>query len=130
MPLDLEWVRAIDRAGWGDRRDKLLRVTYRRGAMVSSSGGFLCRQRWESGEQIGPWGCLIESQAGGLLDAALAAAPGRVFLDVPAGNHTAAKLLSSRGFHVKGRTALMFLGAPPPYQPSHIYALGSMGSMG
>jgi len=129
-PLDLEWVRAIDRAGWGDRRDPLLQVTCGRGALVNTSGGFLCRQPWESGVQIGPWGCIIDAQAEELFDGALAASAGRVFLDVPAGNHAAGRLLKDRGFRVKGRTALMYLGAPPPYQPGNIYALGSMGSMG
>ncbi|UFS70281.1 GNAT family N-acetyltransferase [Geomonas sp. RF6] len=129
-PLDLEWLRAIDRAGWGDRRDRLLQLASSRGALLSTSGAFLCKQRWGSGVQIGPWGCVIPAQAPSLLDAALGAAQGRVFLDVPAGNHAAAQLLSSRGFSVKGQTALMYLGAPPPYQPGNIFALGSMGSMG
>jgi len=130
VPLDLESVREVDRAGWGERRDSLLRTTCGRGELYSSSGGFLCRQQWEDGTQIGPWGCLIGSQAGRLLDEALAGDGRRVFLDVPAGNLAVAALLVKRGFAVKGSSTLMYLGAEPQYRPGHVFALASMGSMG
>ena len=130
VSLDLESVREIDSAGWGDRRDSLLRVTCGRGRLYSSSGGFLCCQQWEDGTQIGPWGCLIGGQAEQLLDQALAGAGERVFLDVPAGNHAAAALLTERNFAIKGSNVLMYLGAEPPYQPEKVFALASMGSMG
>jgi ribosomal protein S18 acetylase RimI-like enzyme len=65
-----------------------------------------------------------------LLDRVLIGGEGDLFLDVPAGNLAAAALLKSRGFTVKGKSALMYLGARPLYLPGNIYALASMGSMG
>ena len=130
VPFDMESVREFDRAGWGDWRKSLLKVTCGRGRLYGSWGGFLCCQQWEDGMQIGPWGCLLESPAGQLLDQALAGAGGRVFLDIPAGNSAAATLLKNKGFAVKGSSLLMYLGIEPRYQPENIYALASMGSMG
>ena len=128
--VDIDPVREMDRAGWGERRESLLNATCGRGLLYSSPGGFLCCQDWEDGTQIGPWGCLTPSQAGQLLDEALAGARQRVFLDVPAGNHAAAALLVKNGFEIKGSSALMYLGAEPLYQPQYIFSLASMGSMG
>ena len=130
VPLEIESVREMDRAGWGERRDALLQTTCGRGRLHASSGGFVCCQPWEEGVQIGPWGCLIGSQAGELLDQALAGAGQRVFLDVPAGNRQAAALLEERGFAVAGTNTLMYLGGEPSYQPGKVFALASMGSMG
>jgi ribosomal protein S18 acetylase RimI-like enzyme len=130
VPLDLESIQAVDRVGWGERRDSLLRLTCDRGRLYGSSGGFLCCQAWEDGTQIGPWGCLIGAQAEQLLEQALSGAGRRVFLDVPAGNHAAAALLNRHGFAIKGSSLLMYLGAEPLYQPSKVFALASMGSMG
>ena len=129
-PFDLESVRAIDRVGWGDRRETLLLETCGRGLTHLSSGGFICCQDWSIGTQIGPWGCLIGNQAGLLLDQALTGGEGGLFLDVPAGNFAAAELLSRRGFCVTGSNLLMYLGDRPLYHPGSIYALASMGSMG
>ena len=129
-PLDLDSVRAIDRVGWGDRRETLLQETCGRGLLRASSGGFICCQQWSVGTQIGPWSCLIGTQAAQLFDQVLTKGDDEVFLDVPAGNFAAAALLSQRGFTVKGSTLLMYLGDHPLYQPGTIYALASMGSMG
>jgi len=129
-PLDFALVREVDRGGWGDRRDTLLRLTCARGRLYSSSGGFVCCQQWENGTQIGPWGCLISSQAPQLFDQALSGSGEHVFLDVPAGNHTATALLEERGFSIKGSNLLMYLGADPSYKPGNVFALASMGSMG
>lgn len=128
--VNLESVRVVDRAGWGDKRDSLLEVTCGRGEIYSSSGGYICCQPWKNGVQIGPWGCLIQPQAEQLLDQALAGAGQRVFLDVPAGNHAAVALLLERGFTVKGSNILMYLGAAPLYRAEKVFALASMGSMG
>jgi GNAT superfamily N-acetyltransferase len=129
-PLEIESVRAIDRVGWGERRETLLRVTCGRGRILTSSGGFICCQESGHSTQIGPWGCLIGTQAGQLFDQLLTEGDGEVFLDVPAGNFAATELLRQRGFSVKGSTVLMYLGDHPLYQPGTIYALASMGSMG
>lgn len=128
--LDIESVRAVDRVGWGDRRETLLQVTCARGRLHTSSGGFICGQEWDGELQVGPWGCLIGSQAGQLWDQLLVDGDGETFLDVPAGNFSASELLAARGFRVKGSAQLMYLGHHPLYQPGSIYALASMGSMG
>lgn len=128
--LSMESVRAVDREGWGDRREALLRASCGLGALHASSGGFLCCQQRQFGIQIGPWGCVMENQASQLLDHALAAGDESVFLDVPAGNLAAASLLVRRGFCVTGSNLLMYLGEEPRYRPGNIYALASMGSLG
>jgi ribosomal protein S18 acetylase RimI-like enzyme len=128
--VDLEAIRAVDRVGWGDRRQTLLEVTCCRGKLHTSSAGFICAQDHEFGTQIGPWGCLIGAQAGQLLDRVLGHGTDDIFLDVPAGNFQARELLEPRGFRVTGSTLLMYLGDRPLYQPGSIYALASMGSMG
>lgn len=128
--LDLELAQAVDRQGWGERRDSVLRAACSRGSFFSSPAGFICCQRWEDGTQIGPWGCLVEAQARPLLDQALSGVKGRVFLDVPASNRAATALLEQRGFSVQGRTTLMYLGSKPLYQQGKVFALASMGSMG
>jgi ribosomal protein S18 acetylase RimI-like enzyme len=130
VEMDLESLRVVDGAGWGDRRDSLLEVTCRRGRIYSSPGGYICCQPWQNGLQIGPWGCLIPPQAEQLLDQALSGAGKKVFLDVPAGNQTAIALLLEKGFEVKGSSTLMYLGADPSYQADKVFALASMGSMG
>ncbi|BCO11262.1 GCN5-related N-acetyltransferase [Citrifermentans bremense] len=127
---DFELVKAVDREGWGERRDSLLVATCSRGSLFSSSAGFICCQPWEDGTQIGPWGCLVASQAWPLLDQALSGVKGRVFLDVPASNLAASALLGQSGFFVKGRSTLMHLGTEPRYHPGKVFALASMGSMG
>lgn len=128
--LDREAVRGIDRVGWGDKRDLLLKISLDQGGLFTSSGGFLCCRRWKNGVQLGPWGCLIPSQAAPLLDKAITKGKEKIFLDVPAGNYAATSLLKEKGFEVRGTNLLMYLGAEPQYQPGSIYALASMGSMG
>ena len=112
------------------RSETLLLETCGSGHLRTSSGGFICCRQSSGGTQIGPWGCLIGTQAGDLFDQVLTLGTDNVFLDVPAGNFAAASLLSQRGFSIKGSTLLMYLGDLPLYQPGSIYALASMGSMG
>jgi hypothetical protein len=127
---DLQTMRAVDRAGWGDRRDGLLDVTIARGWSYCGEHSFLCCQPWEEGTQIGPWGALRDTQAELLLDRALDRMSGPVFLDVPAGNLAAAAMLTKRKFSIAGSNTLMYLGAQPSYDNKRIFALASMGSMG
>uniref|UniRef100_C6E991 GCN5-related N-acetyltransferase n=1 Tax=Geobacter sp. (strain M21) TaxID=443144 RepID=C6E991_GEOSM len=127
---DLQTMREVDRAGWGDRRDGLLDVTIGRGWSYCGEHSFLCCQPWEEGTQIGPWGALMETQAELLLERALDRMAGPVFLDVPAGNLAAAAMLTKRKFSIAGSNTLMYLGAQPSYDNKRIFALASMGSMG
>ena len=129
-PVRIDAIRAIDRVGWGDRREALLLASCGRGRLHTTSGGFLCHQQWSIGTQIGPWGCLLGPQAGQLLDQVFSEGDETVFLDVPSGNFGAAALLIERNFTVTGSTLLMYYGETPLYQPGNIYALASMGSMG
>lgn len=128
--FEYEVIRQVDRAGWGDRRRALLEITCSRGRTYSGKHSFLCCQPWEEGTQLGPWGSLSASEAEPLLDLALADCSGRVFLDVPAANLTAAGLLARRGFTICGHNTLMYLGAPPGFDAGKVFALASMGSMG
>ncbi|MBJ6726259.1 GNAT family N-acetyltransferase [Geomesophilobacter sediminis] len=123
-------MREIDRVGWGDKRDLILKLSLNRGTLFTTSAGYLCCQSWKNGIQVGPWGCLVGPQAGPLLDQAIGEGREQVFLDVPARNHTAAHLLQEKGFEVRGTNLLMYLGAEPEYRPETIFALASMGSMG
>ena len=130
VPFDSPAVGELDRTGWGDRRESLLRVVCGRAQLYRSAAAFLCRQPSPDGMQVGPWSSLLDEQALQLFDDALAGAGERVFLDVPVGNGSAAALLGDRGFTVKGSSTLMYLGKAPLYRPQHIFALASMGSMG
>ncbi|WP_224982345.1 GNAT family N-acetyltransferase [Geomonas agri] len=127
---DPEMLRHVDSAGWGDSRDSLLTITSGRGHVICGNYSFVCIQHWPQGTQLGPWGALLEGQAAPLLGLALAAAGKSVFLDVPAGNVTAAALLTRNGFSIRGGNTLMYLGAKPKYVPQKVFALASMGSMG
>jgi len=123
---------ALDRAGWGDDRAKIIAEARTRGNVIARDGGFLISQPGAEGVQLGPWGADGPETAGALLDIARARAGEgtRLFLDVPARNVDAAPLLLSRRFALRGSALLMFLGDKPAYEPGRIYALASMGSMG
>lgn len=123
---------ALDEAGWGDRREDLLRATINRGSTSLLPGGFLVRQRWENAFQIGPWGSLNPEVAIELLEQSISPTEGglQIFLDVPAGNSNASNVLYGAGFSIQSSTTLMYRGEKPDYAPESIYALASMGSMG
>lgn len=123
---------AVDMAGWGDMRSVILEEVANRGTTLACNGGFLMSQPCGDALQIGPWGVAGRETAAWLFARALAQAPAgtRVFLDVPVRNVAAASLLHAAEFTIRGSTALMYLGERPAYNPTHIYALASMGSMG
>ncbi len=123
---------AIDQAGWGDARETILSQTRERGTLAAFDGGFLISQPLAIGVQLGPWGVTEQRTAVQLLDTAQtrAGSATALFLDVPAHNVDAARLLYSRGFNIGGSALLMYLGEKPAYDPSRIYALATMGSMG
>jgi GNAT superfamily N-acetyltransferase len=123
---------AMDRAGWGDDRQALLAAVVTRGSLLCGADGFLVVQRCGSGFQFGPWSCRDKEEASVLLGRALESVGGGlpVFVDVPERNMAAAALLGAAGFSIRGRTVLMYAGMEPAYDPSRIFALASMGSMG
>jgi len=123
---------AMDHSGWGDMRECLFTELLERGTVTVKSGGFLIGQPCNGSMQLGPWGALGRNTAIELLDCArIRAGEGtRVFLDAPVRNIDAAEILHSRGFVLGGSALLMYLGEKPAYDPTRIYALASMGSMG
>lgn len=129
---DLAAVKAIDRAGWGDYRDAIFPPLDGKGELFSASDGFLCRNSYDGGVQLGPWGCLTPETARRLLEQALHSAgeAAATFLDMPGNNREGAKLLSLSGFGIAGNTLLMYRGKRPAYRPELIYGLASMGSFG
>jgi ribosomal protein S18 acetylase RimI-like enzyme len=128
VPIQPGW-QQIDYLGWGDVRNELLDHAVTNGTAAGTEQGFLVLQYLGSSQQIGPFGALSSSTAEQLLEAALPEI-GRVLLDVPASNRSAAKLLTSNGFTVRSEVDLMYAGQPPAYHPEHIFGLASMGSMG
>lgn len=128
--IDEESLWAVDQAGWGERREALLKAVLKRGPLYSVPGGFLCCQKWERAIQLGPWSCQSRVEARQLLDDALTDGYEKVFLDVPAANLTAGSLLVQRGLKLAGSTLLMYYGRPPAYRPTSIFALATMGSSG
>lgn len=129
--MPLEGMVALDRQGWDDRREALLAAVAERGTLLAGDGGFLVVQPCGDGVQIGPWcggnGCATALLAGAR---AVAGSAGRVVLDTPARNVSAAALLNAAGFSVAGRTSLMCVGRSPAYDPSTLFSLASLGSMG
>jgi ribosomal protein S18 acetylase RimI-like enzyme len=123
---------AMDHSGWGDMRESILTEFLEQGTVMVCNGGFLIGQPAEGCMQLGPWGAVGRHTAKQLLDAArIRAGDGtRIFLDAPVRNVDAAVLLHSRGFTLGGSALLMYLGEKPAYDPTRIYALASMGSMG
>ncbi len=130
--LSLAEMIAVDRAGWGDARKSIIAEIVEFGIVTAFDGGFLICQPGAAGMQLGPWGAGCRETASLLLDSARrrAGADVRLYLDVPESNDDAARLLRGRGFTERGESLLMYLGERPAYNPRHIYALASMGSMG
>lgn len=123
---------ALDEAGWGDSRETLLRATIDRGSVSLLPEGFMIQQGGENTVMIGPWGSSNPESATKLLEQRLLPEEhgSQIFLDVPAKNLTASKMLLKKGFTVQSSTTLMYRGETPDYAPEYIYALASMGSMG
>ncbi len=122
----------MDKAGWGDRREALLRATVARGSVSLLLDGFLVCQESENAVQIGPWGSYSSEAAANLLEKCFIPTENGtgIFLDVPSGNRHASQLLRRAGFTVRSSTTLLYRGKKPDYTPARIYALASMGSMG
>lgn len=123
---------ALDEAGWGDKRETLLRATVDRGSVSLLPEGFMVHQGGESAAMIGPWGSSNPESAAKLLGQRIVPEKdgSLIFLDVPAKNREASKLLLKTGFTVQSSTTLMYRGKKPDYAPEYIFALASMGSMG
>jgi ribosomal protein S18 acetylase RimI-like enzyme len=122
----------LDHLGWDDQRDKLLAIVQERGKTLAADNAFAVVQPCCAAAQIGPFAALTAHNAAPLLDAAIAGIPAGtgMYIDAPAGNAAAERLLLLRGFARQGTNELMYAGARPDYRPEFIYGLASMGSMG
>jgi len=127
-----EAVYRLDGLGWGDQRRRLLAAVSERGRLLEGASGFMIMQPSGAHQQFGPFAAADQDVAARLLNQGLGSVPlaARIYLDVPASNRTAARLLKRRGFRISGRTELMYAGARPDYHPELIYGLATMGSCG
>lgn len=122
----------IDALGWGDSRREIFAALPEKSTVLRGTDSFLVFSPFADGCHLGPWGAGSGKAAAGLLDAAAGDGSGKIgaYLDVPASNSFAGKILLAKGFAVSGSTLLMYRGMTPEYRPEHVYALASMGSYG
>ena len=119
---------ALDRSAWGIDRAALLRAFLDRPTtcawMAPEAKGFALLRAGRRAQQIGPVIAADERAAMALVEQALAAASGRVFIDVPTRWTALAALLDGRGF-VRQRTfRRMALGDSPALSSSErVFAL-------
>ncbi|UYV36818.1 hypothetical protein N4R57_17780 [Rhodobacteraceae bacterium D3-12] len=89
MAKDAEWVEALDRAVFGGERGAILRDLMGRDGAVSivseAEDGFVLSRKGRNATQIGPVVAGDQATATRLLQAALAAIEGRVFVDAVVG---------------------------------------------
>jgi ribosomal protein S18 acetylase RimI-like enzyme len=125
-------VNGIDHQVWGDRRDALLAVTIGRGRLLLRESGFLVIQPCGDAAQFGPFSALDSSTAEHVLDVALRSVPPgtKVYLDAPASNRSALRLLNRKRMRIAGSNELMYAGVKPAYRPEFMYGLATMGSCG
>lgn len=130
--LSLTEMAAVDLAGWGDRRERLLAALRLRGPLARGERGFLLAQQWPLGIQFGPWCGHDETEAALLFGRALVGidTDTPVFLDVPERNEVASLLVRAADFTLRGWNSLMYAGQRPDYRPALVYALASTGGMG
>jgi ribosomal protein S18 acetylase RimI-like enzyme len=123
---------SIDSQAWDDRRDALLTETVDRGRLLLQESGFVVIQPCGNAQQFGPFTALDSDTAERLFDAALHEIPLglKVYLDSPASNRIALRMLNRKGLKISGTTELMYAGKRPDYRPEMLYGLATMGSCG
>lgn len=108
---------ALDRSLWGLDRSVLLRAFLARPStrawLAADASGFAVLRAGRRAEQLGPIVAASERSAIELLDRALAAATGAVFVDVPSGLPELAAVLGARGFVQQRPFLRMALGDTP-----------------
>jgi hypothetical protein len=123
---DLGTVTALDAAAFGASRRFLIENLYRRApqlAFVMQDGtGFILARPGRIATQIGPIVAMDEKAAGALLDAALGAASGPVFLDLVDGRDEIKLGLQARGHTVQRPFVRMALHRSAPFgDPSRLF---------
>jgi len=118
---DAHWpaLAALDASAFGGRREPLLRSLAQRQpalARVALRGaepmGFVLGRPGRVATQVGPLVCPDPAVAAALLDAALAAVPGRVFLDLPDAQQAFGAAVATRGFVAQRPFTRMLRPAP------------------
>ena len=122
----------LDRYGWGDRREALLRQCLAGGRHLADSDGFLVVQNVGGSSQLGPFSARNAAAAERLFKRALETVPvgQNIILDVPAANRVAGELLRKWGCAICGETELMRAGEQPECHLETVYGLATMGSCG
>jgi GNAT superfamily N-acetyltransferase len=131
-PVLIKGLHNIDRAGWGDDREKIFGALKGRSIIFDRGESFLYLQDYPDGTQVGPWGAYSRKSASEVMLQAFSGKgkTRKIFLDVPEQNFHAATILADNGFLVTASSRLMYMGETPSYHPLFIYALASMGSFG
>jgi GNAT superfamily N-acetyltransferase len=113
---------ALDRSLWGLDRSALLRALLARPStrawLAADASGFAVLRAGRRAEQLGPIVAASERSAIRLLDCALAAATGAVFVDVPSRLPELAAALGERGFVQQRPFLRMALGDTPALHAS------------
>ncbi len=126
----LNTLNRMDALGWGSQRKALVEAKAALGQTWHNEDGFIVRQQTARGMQIGPW-CGKADSADELFSAALAIAPSNSFLlDLPTANDRAGELVTAHNFSRQGSVLLMCRGDATGYDPSRLFALATMGSIG
>src|SRR6185369_12240702 len=101
----------------------LLAVTVERGTLLLRESGFLVVQPCGDAMQFGPFSARDSSTAEHLLDAALRTVTNgtKVYMDSPASNRSALRMLNRRRMRIAGTTELMYAGAKPDYHPEYLF---------
>jgi hypothetical protein len=123
---DLGAVAALDAVAFGAARRFLIEILYQRApelAFVMQDGsGFVLARPGRIATQIGPIVAADEKAAAALLDAALGAASGSVFLDLVDGRDEIERSLQARGFTVQRLFLRMALHRSAPFgDPSRLF---------
>jgi hypothetical protein len=123
---DFGTVAALDAAAFGASRRFLIESLYRRApqlAFVMQDGtGFVLARPGRIATQIGPIVAMDEKAATALLDAALGAASGSVFLDLVDGRDEIKRSLQARGYTVQRPFLRMALHRSAPFgDPSRLF---------
>lgn len=127
-PNDLAAILALDGEAFGGGRGLVIRSLMQRApavARVAADGsGFVLARDGRGAMQIGPLAAADETVAGALLNDALAAAEGPVFIDVPDDKAGINAMLEDRGFTVQRPFTRMAKGRTQPFgDPTRLFAV-------
>lgn len=127
LASSIEWITAVDTAAFGASRETLLASycaragTYRFG--LSDRSGYALVRPGRVASHVGPVIASNENDALALIEAAVAATRGFIFLDVPDVWTGIASWLRERGFAVQRPFLRMALGRREPYgEPARVFA--------